>query len=248
MLSKSALVLGLVALLRTLPVSGAEVSALAGPKQPFEQASTQSFPFAPGGTIHVNSSYGYLTVEGWDEPEVRITVIKSTDSFYERDQEKEASRRFEQIHVATGRASDKELSITSTSPSRRPLWAPPLKKAAHLGVTVEYKILVPRDSRLVVKHDNGYVWVSDLTGDLEVRSHTGDMTVALPDPGAYSIDATTRVGSVSSDFTARNKSEFLFGTHYAYAGDSSSHRVLLRMGRGSITVLKGPAFAPFYKD
>jgi len=247
MANRPAMVFGLAALI-AVPLSAAETAASIGPKQPFEQSSTQSLKFAPGGTIHVNSSYGFLTVEGWDEPEVQITVIKSTDSFYNPSQEKEAAQRFEQIQVAAERVSDKELSITTTVPVRRRAWAPPLKKRAHLGITVEYKILVPRDSRLVVKHDNGYVWVSDLTGDVEVRSHTGDMIVALPDPGPYSINASTRVGSVSSDFTARNKSEFFFGTQYAYPSEASSRRVLLRMGRGSITILKGPAFAPFYKD
>jgi hypothetical protein len=49
-----------------------------GPKQSFEAASTERANFLPGGTISVNSLYGYLTVEGWDEPEVEITVTKST--------------------------------------------------------------------------------------------------------------------------------------------------------------------------
>jgi hypothetical protein len=115
-------------------------------------------------------------------------------------------------------------------------------------VILEYRILVPRDSRLFVKHDYGYVWVSDLTGDVEVKSHTGDMIVSLPDPGVYSIDARTRVGSVSSDLYARNRNQFLLGTHYAYAADGSPNRIVLRMGRGSITILKGTPFAPFYKD
>ena len=70
-------------------------------------------------------------------------------------------------------------------------------------MTVEYTVHVPRDSRLVVHQDNGYVWVSDVTGDIEVDSHTGDMIVMLPDPGPYSIDARTRLGSVSSDFTGQ---------------------------------------------
>jgi len=34
-----------------------------------------------------------------------------------------------------------------------------------------------RDSRLIVHHDYGYVWVSDVAGDIEVDSHTGDMIV-----------------------------------------------------------------------
>src|ERR1022692_4265993 len=78
------------------------------------------------------------------------------------------------------RRSDKELAISTILPGRNRF----LPKAKR-GVTVEYRIHVPHDSRLVVHHDNGYVWVSDMTGDLDVRSHTGDMIVMLPDPGPY---------------------------------------------------------------
>jgi hypothetical protein len=100
---------------------------------------------------------------------------------------------------------------------------------------------VPRDSRLVVHHDHGYVWVSDVTGDLEVRSHTGDMIVMLPDGGTYQIDARTRLGSVSSDITGRSRSrlsQFLMGSHLDYASQTPRRRIYLRMGRGSIEILQ----------
>jgi hypothetical protein len=118
----------------------------------------------------------------------------------------------------------------------------------HLGVILEYRILVPRNSQLFVNHDYGYVWVSDVTGNLEVNSHTGDMIVMLPDPGPYVIDARTRLGSVSSDFAGKTLSRFLVGTRFAYASEASSQRIRLRVGRGSITIKNGPPFAPFYKD
>jgi hypothetical protein len=125
----------------------------------------------------------------------------------------------------------------------RPLW--PKDKR---GVTVEYKVYVPRDSRLVVHHDNGYVWVSDVTGDIEVTSRTGDMIVMLPDPGPYSIDARTRMGSVSSDFTGRSLNRFLVGTHFGYGSQAPSRRIYLRTGGGSITIKKGPPSGPFWKN
>jgi hypothetical protein len=245
MLRGLAVILGLTALVAALPLTGAEAT---GPKQPFEQASTETIKFASGGTIRVNSSYGHLTVEGWDEPEVQITLIKSTKSFYAPSQQEEIAQRFERIQVATEKRSDKELAITTALASRHSAWLSPLPKQTDLGIILEYRILAPRDTHLVVKHDYGYVWVSDLTGDVEVKSHTGDMIVALPDPGTYSIDARTHLGSVTSDLFAMNRNQFLFGTHYAYADNGSSHRIFLRMDRGSITILKGTPFAPFYKD
>jgi hypothetical protein len=218
------------------PLSAAEGVYENGPKQSFEVTNTQRLPFAPGGAIRLNSSYGYLTVEGWDEPEVEITVIKSTDSFYEPSRQPRAEQPFPQVRVAAERRSDNELVI-STMVSGRHRFLP---RAEH-GVTVEYKIHVPRDSRLVVHHDHGYVWVSDVTGDLDLRSHTGDMIVMLPGPGPYSIDARTRLGSVSSDITGKSLSrlsQLLVGSHFDYASQAPQRRIYLRMGRGSIEVLR----------
>ncbi len=242
MTSRLAMVLGLSVLATAAPLCGQE-----GPKQSFEATSTQHVNFAPGGTIRLENSYGYLTVEGWDEPEVEVTVTKSTDSFYEPGQKQQAVARLDRVQVSVDSSSGQDLAI-STLPARKKLlivtWPLPKKR----GVTAEYTIHVPRDSRVIIHHDNGYIWVSDVTGDLEVHSHTGDMIVSLPDPGTYAIDARTRMGSVSSDFTGKGHKPFLIGTHFAYASPAPKRRVDLRMGRGSITLLNGPPSGPFWKD
>ncbi len=218
-----------------------------GPQRSFEVTSTQRVPFLPGGTIRLDNSYGYLTVEGWDEPEVEITVTKSTDRFFEPGQKEKADKNFDRIRVSAERHSDKELAIATTVPRRNSflnsvlpmrhiIGASPLPSHNRHGITLEYTVRVPRDSRLVVHHDNGYVWVSDVTGDIQVNSHTGDMIVMLSDAGPYSIDASAKVGSVSSDFAGKSASRFLLGTHFAYPGEGKSQRIDLRMGRGSITI------------
>jgi hypothetical protein len=238
------------------PLFGADKIEERAPKQSFEVTRTERVPFLPGGTIRLENSYGYLTVEGWDEPEVEVTVTKSTDGFAEPGRKDEAERRFDQILVATERRSDKELAITTSLPLRRNLLSSflPARRViltlpvhGHRGVTVEYRLRVPRDSRLVVQHDNGYVWVSDVTGDIEVASHTGDMIVMLPDPGSYTVDARTGMGSVSSDLAGRGHKQFLVGTHFVHSRDAA-RRIRLRMGRGNITIMTGPPSAAWGKD
>ncbi len=226
-------------------------------KQSFEASSTEHVSFSPGGTIHLDNFYGYLTVEGWDEPEVEITVTKSTNKYLDPEQKEHATKAFEQIRVAAERRSDKELAITTTIPARHgfPYSILPsrqivftMPKKTTLGVTVDCTVHVPRDSRLTVHQDHGYVWVSDVTGDMDVNSHTGDMIVLLPDPGPYSIDARTKLGSVSSDFAGRGHKQFLVGTQFVHAGQASAHRIHLRMGRGSITIKSGEPSGPFWKN
>jgi hypothetical protein len=248
----AAVLTGLCLVGTVLPLPGADGPQENAPKQLFEVTRVERVAFQPGGTIRLDHSYGYLTVEGWDEPEVEITVTKSTNHFDEPDRKQKAEQRFGRVGVVTERRSDKELVTSTTLPARkgvrRLMVIRSLPPSRQRGVTLEYKVHVPRDSRLVVHHDNGYVWVSDVTGDIEVDSHTGDMIVMLPDPGPYSIDARTRMGRVSSDFAGKTGSQLLLGSHFTYASQATSRRVHLRMGRGSITVKKGPPSGPFWKD
>jgi hypothetical protein len=241
----------------TFSLRGADGPKQATPKQSFEETNTERMSFLPGGIIRVDNSYGYLTVEGWDEPEVEIIATKTTNRFYEPEEKTKAEQHFPEVEVIAERRSDKELTISTSLPMRHNFISSILPskriivtmpKRSRRGITVEYTVHVPRDSRLVVHHDNGYVWVSDVTGDIEVHSHTGDMIVMLPDPGPYSVDARTRLGGVSSDFASKTNRSFLLGSRSVHAGEASSHRVHLRMGRGSITIKSSPPSGPFWKN
>ena len=71
------------------------------PKESFEVTKTERVNFLAGGTVEVDNSYGYLTVEGWDEPEVEVTVAKSTNRFYEPERKERVGQRFDEIRVST---------------------------------------------------------------------------------------------------------------------------------------------------
>lgn len=233
------MVFGLSFLGITVPSLCAEENGI---RQSFETTKTERTPFAPGGIIRVNGSYGYLAVEGWDESEVEITVIKSTDGFYEPNQKQQMEQRFQSVRVVTERRSDKELAISTTPPVRKSvLYFPrPLLPSPRHSLTPDYRVRIPRNSQLVVRHDNGYVWISDVTGDIDVRSRTGDMIVLLAGAGPYSIDARTGLGSVSSDFLGKGH-RYLAGMRFAFAGPAPSKRIFLRMGRGCISIKGGPS-------
>jgi hypothetical protein len=130
--------------------------------------------------------------------------------------------------------------FTTKLPSGRVVVTPPLPPNTKRGITTECTVHVPRDSKLLIHHDNGYVWVGDVTGEIEIHSHTGDMIVMLGDPARYAIDAITRFGSVTSDFAGRHPTKFLVGTHFIHSPEDPGPKVLLRMGRGSITIKKRP--------
>ena len=87
--------------------------------------------------------------------------------------------------------------------------------------------------------------MNDVTGDIDVQSRTGDMIVMLPDPGPYSIDARTKLGSVSSDFVGKAARQLLVGSQFALPNQAPSRRIYLRMGCGSIEIKNGRAFRSF---
>jgi len=228
-----------------LAVASVAFGAEQGPPQSFQTTSQQVLDFQPGGTVRIENSYGYLTVEGWDESKVEIVVTKSTNRFYPLDHEEKSTQAFNQIHVAAELRSAKEAAITTTLPARHsfPFDILPsgrllvtMPKTSERGVTVEYVVHVPRESSLVVHHDHGYVWVGGVRGDIEVDSHTGDMIVMLPEPGKSSIDAQTRFGSIASDLPGSGNKRILVGSRFVHAEQTPARRILLRMGRGCITI------------
>jgi len=197
-------------------------------RRPATVSTTDRLDFAPGGVIRVNGSYGYLTIEGWDEPSVQITVTKCTDRLYEAGQTDTAERRLGLVRVMTERRSSTELAINTAR-----------RRKAH--VTLDYRILAPRDSQLIIHHGSGFVWVAGMTGDIEAHSHSGDMILIQSATERYSIDARTRFGDVSSDFEGVDKSQFLVGDRFTHLVEEPLRRLFLRMGRGKITIRRdGP--------
>ncbi len=207
-----------------------------------QASSTERVNFAPGGLIRLNNSYGEMTVEGWDRPEVEITIVKSMPFDYQAKRPALASQHMEAVRIVTERRSDTELAIGTNLPLRGGHFSTLLGHTTKGGVMLEYQIHVPRDSRLAIHHGTGSVSVSDVTGDIEATVGRGDIMIWLP-PGAYaagsySIDAKTKFGLVSSELEGSAISQYVIGQHFTRVNPPSpSHRLYLRMGFGGITIL-----------
>jgi hypothetical protein len=186
--------------------------------------STERVDFAPGGVIRLNNSYGDLYVEGWDQPAVEVVVIKTMPYNYQPKHPERGAQRLERVLIRADRRSDTELAISTT-------------RASHSGgVSVEYQIRVPRESSLVIQHGTGYVFVNNVIGDIQAAGGRGDILLMLPARAAYAIDAKSKFGTISSDFEGSAQvAPYRLGERYA-TGNSSAHRIHLRMGFGGITI------------
>jgi hypothetical protein len=197
---------------------------LATPPLPrVESVTTERADFAPGGTIKIEGSTGEMSIEGWDQPSVEVTVTRYTwDANAEH-----AKRSLDRVQVAKPVVSGTELRIVTTR-----------KKS--LGVHVNYSIRVPRDSKLIIRHDTGDVVVYDVDGDIDATAKAGGILLQLPASEKYTIDAKNKFGGdIYSDYEGK--------THYTWVlmGDklesevpAPAHHLRLRVRFGGITIQK----------
>jgi hypothetical protein len=199
--------------------------------QPAQVTTTEHASFAPGGHIRIDASYGNLNVEGWDRPEIEMTVVKSMPYDYKPD---DAAKHLEGVRIVAEAKSNTEMVISTTRRHRR-------------GVSIEYQIHAPRSSNLVIHHGAGSVFVGDLLGDIEATCGRGDIVLMLRDSVAYLIDAKSKLGTVISDFEGNTHVNlYRLGERYATTNSSSARRIRLRIRFGGITITADPAeaFAP----
>jgi hypothetical protein len=210
---------GLSVLGSSLPLFGD-----AGPIERVQTTNTERMNLAPGGTVRVNDSFGHLTVEGWDRPEVEVIVVKSTTDYIapadQKGQDK-AKKRLEDLHITTERGSANDVTI-ATAGGRH-------------NLTAEYEIHVPRDVKLVIHHRVGFVLVTDVAGDIEAKARRGDIVLMLRDPSAFAIDAKCKLGNVSSDLAGDIHLKYFVGERFS-SGKETAHKLYLRMGFGGITI------------
>jgi hypothetical protein len=194
---------------------------------PYEQArlsTTEHLNFAPGGTIRVSGSWGCLSVEGWDRPEVEVTVSRYGSVFYPPAKREAAAQKLAKVKVQVERKSDHEAAVTTTGGGH---WK---------TVELESVIRVPRDSHIEIHHGGGQVIITNVAGEIEASAKEGDITALLPDPGPFAIDARTRLGTVYSDFGNPTHTWYLVGEHFDAAKPAPAKRVYLRTRVGGIEI------------
>jgi hypothetical protein len=210
-----------------------------------EVTRTEHIDFPSGGVIWLDGAYGDLFVEGWDQSQVDITVTKSMRYKYESAQSQRAAQQMESLRVVTERRSPTALTISTVVPSRPKPFAGGqdfrpaslvLPRKNRSGVMLEYHLLVPRTSRLVIHQGSGNVLVRDVTGDIDAACRLGDILLWLSGSRTYSIDAISRAGTVSSDFSGAIRSHYLFGQAFSSPNPAPSQRLHLRVGFGGITI------------
>jgi hypothetical protein len=210
-------------------LTSAVVQAAAGDrvKKKVKQSSTEKVDFPAGGKIYINKSFGEVSVEGWDQESVELTVEKAIKATDTPEKQAEAQAKLRRVTIRMVKDQPDSLVIHSEVPFRKDL-------------ELKYRIKLPRQSTLFIKHDIGDVEVSNVLGDMHVTARIGDVTIRLPSSEDFNVDARAKIGDVSSEFGGKNNRQWLIGAKTNQATDykPTAHWVIARIGIGDIQVRK----------
>lgn len=205
------------------------VAAAKAPERSLQVITTDQVDLA-GGTVRVDNAYGELNVEGWDQPRVEITVTRSAFRHNTPKEQEDGKAYLNLIKVTVKKAGTGDVEISTQFPGRnrlvRAIWG--------LGdFNLDYRIKVPRNAKLAIRHGVGDVIVHDVAGDLDATVRSGDIVVQLPDPEKFAIDAQCRLGDIYTDFDGTYRSPLLVGQKFE---GGSGHTIHLRVAVGGISI------------
>lgn len=197
-------------------------------------SKTERLDLAPSGAVRLAHSTGELTIEGWDQPGVEITTIKTAKAAHGPQEPESAGHERDQLPITAERRGD-DVVITTTLPKRR---MPLLPRNAG-DIDVAYVLKMPRKAHLIVDHGEGEVHLEGLAGDIDALVHRGLITLRLPPDAQYQVDAQTRLGGIYSDFPGNPKHRFWrVGNRLLEPLSAAAPKLHLRVGYGDIMILK----------
>jgi hypothetical protein len=224
-----------LALLALLILAASPVTEAKAPQQSVDVKTVQSADFTAGATVRIAGTAGELNIETWDQPRVEATLTRS--EFADADERAEVKKRLERIGLSVGKHGN-EIAVVMTAPKRSFLgrWV-----RGKTNATVVCRVMVPRDAKLVVRHEDGSVMVYGAAGDIDATARFGDIVLQLADPAQYAIDARAKVGGVYTDYAGKYRQRRLVGQSLVSASGAGAHAIHLRVGAGGISIVKmGP--------
>lgn len=220
-----------IAMMVAAPVMAADV-----PTEPIAVTSTQRVALAPGGTVHIDETWGELSIEAWDEPAVEVVMTRRTAKAPAAAKVEKARADLERFRARVEATAPDRVSIVGVSPGSsvaRPL-------GGKSGVRLTYVVHVPRNSRLELDNGVGTVRIADVTGDIAIDSDVGEVTLKVPIEPTTAVEASSGIGDVAVSTTLEEKGDLrrraLVGQRFSYQPAQVDKRITVKLGVGSITI------------
>ena len=203
-------------------------------KEALSTTRTERFNVAAAGAIRLENSFGEVDIDGWDRPEVELTVVRSSERLYDPNGRAEAQRRLDSVQI-TAKQNGNDVVISTAYPPRN-RFVHPLSRRS--DIEIRYRIRAPRASKLIIGHNRGGMNVSDISGDIHAMVINGQITLMLAPDGQYAIDARCALGRVYSDFEGRDQSRWVLGEEFDLQSTAPATNLYLRVRVGDIIILK----------
>jgi hypothetical protein len=205
---------------------------------PVDVTTTASVEYTPGAVIQIEGTVGELNVEAWDQPRVEATLTR-TQYTKEKDRDEER-QRLDKIGL-TAVKEEGGIAVKLEIPKRH-FWGRLTRGKTDAALTC--RVMVPRDAKIEVRHQNGSVTLYGMAGDVDATAQFGSVVVQLADPGKYALDLRTRAGGVYTEYPRQKKKA---PKEVVSNGAPGAHTVRVRVAIGTIDIVKmGPVAATGY--
>jgi len=145
---------------------------------------TERFNVPAAGAIRLENSFGEMDIDGWDRPEVEVTVVRSSGHLYDAKERTQAQRHLESAQIRA-KHDGNDVVISTAYPPRNGF----MRLLSGRGdIEIRYRIKAPRASKLIIDHHSGGLTVSNISGDIHATVTDGQITLAL----AASADRRSR--------------------------------------------------------
>lgn len=202
-------------------------------KETLNATHTDLFNVSTGGAIKIKNSAGEVDIEGWDRPEVEVTVVRSSEHLYSAADRAEGQRSLEGAQIKAVQDGNDVVISTAYIP-----WQGAHGLSKRSEVLISYRIKAPRSSKLIIDHNRGGVNISDMSGDIHATVVNGSITLSLAAAGHYAIDSRAAIGDVYSDFDGQYHRRHLLGKEFGYQSPAPAANLFLRVRYGDIMVMK----------
>lgn len=204
-------------------------------RQKIRTTETQRMALEPSAAVRLENTTGQVRIEGWNRPDVEVTITKSTKDEYDSAKSAEGAKELEKFKTSFTRKGEEIVLATEYHHSSMPLM---LRGAP--AVDLLYEIKMPRDGRLLVAQDMGDVQLLQLTGEINATVQKGSITVVIPGESQYDVDAKSKFGTVTSNVAKADHGIYFLGEHLDYEVAKPIRKLILRAKYGEIVLLHSP--------
>jgi len=143
-----------------------------------KKVEKRQFKITPGGYVTVKGDEGFIRVNSWDKPEVKLIMIKRA---WGRSKE-EAQRNLKKLDIQITEFENRlEIQLLKPNQNRHisfwDLFDPDTWSGSYRSPTVDFELTVPRQINLNLSSDEGDVTVAAITGDVEIEVDEGDISI-----------------------------------------------------------------------